>query len=325
MWKKILLLRTDRIGDMLITTPCFRALRRAYPQARLDVVASELNQIAIEGNPDIDNIYVYKRQPWTWPGLIFALRANKYDAAIAFNGGSGSCCRLLSFLNIPERITYRPRKGFEKLFTRLLPSNGHEHVMLNMLAGLQGLNIAEAPPELVFQVQPQHIAKARELFPRVAGRLRLALFVGNIKKTENRWPVAKFAELAQALLSEPDLDLVFFGGESDRPLFKDLQAFEQNPRVSFFTGQTFQESGAFLMQCDGLVCGSSGPTHLAAALGVPVLAVITRYNVRCWRTLGPEDVYVTTPEDSKDMRGIAVQDVLGMVLDFVAKKRSAGF
>ena len=69
MWKKILLLRTDRIGDMLITTPCFRALRRAYPEARLDVLASELNRIAIEGNPDINNIYMYTgASPGPGPG-----------------------------------------------------------------------------------------------------------------------------------------------------------------------------------------------------------------------------------------------------------------
>ena len=57
-WRKLILVRTDRIGDMLVTTPCIRAIRQALPEVRLDMLASAHNVPAIYGNPYLDNIHL---------------------------------------------------------------------------------------------------------------------------------------------------------------------------------------------------------------------------------------------------------------------------
>lgn len=154
------------------------------------------------------------------------------------------------------------------------------------------------------------------------GRLRLALFVGNIKKVTKRWPVEKFRTLALRLLeTEEDLDIVILTGPSDQPLLKGF-AGVSNPRLSYFTGRTLQESGAFLQTCCAMVAGSSGPTHVAAALDVPVLSVTTRYSATVWGTLGKYDDCVTPDTDTPDMRGIAMEPVEAMVRKFLAGERA---
>lgn len=320
-YNRILLIRTDRIGDMMVSTPCFRALRARFPQARIDVLASRLNEIAVQGNPHIDHVYVFDRKAfWTWPGLCWQLRANRYDCCLVISSASRTTCALMLSLGIPVRIGFDTRKGCEKLFTSILPPSDEPHVILWHLERLRALGIENASPDMNFTV-PANLREAfAKRFPRTPGRLRIALFIGNIKKVQNRWPAEKFVQLISELAADPNLELVIFSGESDTPLLTHFELFANAPRISVFVGTSFQESGAFLLQCDALVCGSTGPTHLATALGVPVLSVITRYNVRSWRPLGPDDQWVAPPDDIEDMRSIPVEPVLAMIREFVQKK-----
>jgi ADP-heptose:LPS heptosyltransferase len=84
--KKILFLRYDRIGDMIITTPVFRELKRVYPQIEISVLASKSNQLVLKNNPYIKNVYLNHKNNflsdlWT----LFYLRKNNFDVCIEFD------------------------------------------------------------------------------------------------------------------------------------------------------------------------------------------------------------------------------------------------
>lgn len=327
---KVLLLRTDRIGDLLVSTPCIRALRQALPDARLELVASALNAPAVLGNPYLDAVHVFHlRRPWTWPGLVRRLRGADFDATLVLNSNSRSASALARWVNTPHRIGLnglptdkgRELTSYARVYTWMAEGSDKENVILSMLEKMERLGIAASSPHLDFTVPSAAAEAVRARFPLPPGHLRLAVFVGNIKKTRNRWPVEKFRELVLRLLAtETDVDIVILVGPSDRPL---LSAFTDidHPRLTRFAGETLQESGALLASCAGLVAGSSGPTHVAAALDVPVLAVVTRHNATVWRTLGPRDRAVTPDDDACDMRGIAVEPVEAMIRAFLAEER----
>lgn len=332
-FRKLLLLRTDRIGDLLVSTPCIRALREALPDARLDLVASALNAPAVSGNPYLDAVHVFHpRRPWTWPGLVGRLRAATFDAALVLNSNSRSACTLARLVDTPQRIAFsglptdkgRELTSYARFYTWMAEGGSDENIILNMLERMERMGIPASSPHLDFTVPADTAEAVRRRFPLAPGRLRLAVFVGNIKKTQNRWPVEKFRELVLRLLAtEGDLDLAVLAGPSDRPL---LNAFADldTPHLLRFVGETLQESGALLATCCGLVAGSSGPTHVAAALDVPVLAVVTRHNATVWRTLGPRDRAVTPGDDARDMRGIPVEPVEAMVRAFLHEERARG-
>ncbi len=321
-FSRILCIRTDRIGDMMIATPVFRALRKRYPKARIDVLASRLNHIAVQGNPYLDNVYVFdKKAFWTWPCLVLTLRKVRYDCCIVLNSTSGTTCNLMRTLGIPHRFGFHVQEKHRKLFTEILPKPHDVHVISGTLAALSRFGIENPSPDLDFVV-PENLCPAMQArFPRQEGRIRLAIFIGNIKKIQNRWPPEKFVQLMQNLLEQHDhVDLVVFAGPSDRPLLPFFEDIAQNPRVQIFVGESFQESGAFLQQCDAFIGGSTGPTHLASALNVPVLSIITQYNVHYWHPLGEQHKWVAPPTDITDMRQIPVDEVLAMVNEFVEEQ-----
>lgn len=325
-YQKIIMLRTDRIGDMLVSTPCFRALRQALPTARIDLIASPLNAVAVQHNPYIDHTFIFSlHKPWLWPGLLWTLRAQKYDAAFTFNSNSRSASRLTRLLGAKERIGFSglpPNCTHKEGVYTWLPEGGpNPHVIIDMLHKINSLGIPASSPHLDFVV-PRDISETmKQRFPHTPGRMRLAIFIGNIKKVQNRWPVEKFRELTVRLLSaEKDLDIVIVAGPSDRPL---LQAFSDldHPCLSLFVGDTLQETGGLLQNCCALVAGSSGPTHVAASQDVPVLAIVTQYNAAIWPPLGEHDACVTPDSDIRDMRGIAVDPVEAMVRTFLSAER----
>ncbi len=327
---KLLLLRTDRIGDLLVSTPCIRALRQALPGTRLELVASVLNAPAVSGNPHLDTVHVFHpRRPWTWPGLVRRLRSAAFDATLVLNSNSRSACVLARLVNSPQRIGFsglpmdngRVLTAYARVYTWMAEAGSAENIVLNMLERMERLGIAAPSPHLDFTVPFATAEAVRARFPPPPDRLRLAVFVGNIKKVQNRWPVEKFRELIPRLLdTETDLEIVILAGPSDRPLLSAFAGID-HPRLARFVGETLQESGALLSTCAALVAGSSGPTHVAAALDVPVLAVVTRYNATVWRTLGPRDRAVTPDDDTRDMRGIPVEPVEAMIRDFLVEER----
>lgn len=328
---KLLLIRTDRIGDLLVSTPCIRALRQALPGARLELVASALNAPAVSGNPHLDAVHVFHaRRPWTWPGLMGRLRKTAFHATLVLNSNSRSACVLARLAGTPHRIGFsglpsdkgRELTAYARAYTWMVEGGNDENIVLNMLERMERMGIPAPSPQLDFTVPAATAQAVRLRFPLPRGRLRLAVFVGNIKKIQNRWPVEKFRELILRLLdAEADLDIAVLAGPADRPLLGALADLD-HPRLVRFVGETLQESGAFLQTCCGLVAGSSGPTHVAAALGVPVLAVVTRYNATVWRTLGPRDRAVTPEDDARDMRGIPVEPVEAMIRAFLAEERA---
>ncbi len=327
----ILLLRTDRIGDMLITTPAIRALRMAMPNALIDMMASPLNYPAIRDNPYLNNIFLYQlRRPWTWPLTALKIRGRAYDAALVFNSNSRNLSHFCSWLGIPVCIAMGgiPRRH---AYSAQAPAGGESHVILDMLAKLEKMGIPSQSSHMDFVVSPQARERMSARFPLRVGVTRIAIFLGNIKKIHNRWPVEKFRALTSQLLeSELDLEIILLGGRLEEALLRHFNDIT-HPRLLRFISAELEDTGALLQSCRALITSSSGPLHLAAALDVPVLAAISHYSAEGWRPLNerdriviPDSIVIADKRGYQDMRGIPVDRVLGMVRDFLKETGKQG-
>ena len=84
--RNILFFRYDRIGDMVITTPVFRELKREHPEINISVLASKVNQTVLHNNPYVDKVYInYKNNLFRDLPTLFKLRSNKYDVCVEFD------------------------------------------------------------------------------------------------------------------------------------------------------------------------------------------------------------------------------------------------
>ncbi len=153
---KILILKRDKLGDLLLTTPLFAALRGAMPEARIDLLASDYNAWVAEGNPHLDEILSYRRvrigkrfvpaAAWSQARLFFALRKRQYDAVIVAQGeDSPRAVQRALWTGAKRVISYvDPGHDYGRRLTDALPAPTAGHEAERLLGLLRPLGI-EAP------------------------------------------------------------------------------------------------------------------------------------------------------------------------------------
>lgn len=306
---RILCVRCDRIGDLLVSTPVIHRLRVLYPEAELNVVTSPGGSVALEGNPDIDTIFIYdKKRIASWLKLMPVL-LKKHDMVVGFNKAS-STIRLLCSL----------ARGGKKRFLNtgnLAPWSGDPNVVTHFSARM--LRELEAEFDLPHDTDPDigihfHVPEdvernVREAYPVQPGLKRVGIFIGNIKKVGIRWPIEKFVELSQLLLEKNSgLEVYVVAGQSDVPLldgYKDIS----HDRLHTFVGRvSMQHTAAFLKTCDAFVTCSSSPQHLAGAMKVPTVSITYPRSEARWTPRGPLNFSAVSEVDD-NVHGITVKQV----------------
>ena len=198
--KKILLVRSDRIGDLIVTTPAIRAVRSYFKAAQIDFLASDTNSAIVRTNPHINKVYELKLgSPLTWPALLLQLRKQHYDVILCFNGASSKAAFFTRWANA-EKTYARTNKKFAKYFDYPVFSEKAEHTTQAQLTFLSKLGIPTAGNQLEFLVPDEIKQNINAQYPRDPRKKRLAIFIGNAKKIHSRWPAEKFSALVKTLL-----------------------------------------------------------------------------------------------------------------------------
>ena len=315
--RRILLVRTDRIGDLLTTTPAIRAVRQAHPDARIELLASSTNAAVARGNPHIDALHVLPRKkPYLWPWLTAQLAVKRFDLAVTFNGSSRTAAWLTRLSGARERVSLEHAKT-KTFFTRTVPSLTGSHMVENMLHLAHAVGGTDDDPHMVFAVPPEANRQARERSPRRAELARLGMFIGNAAKEKTRWPAPKFRELARRLTEAHPMEVCVVAGPGDAAL---LEGFAWNDRLRHYQDSSLQELAAFMTTCDGFVTSSSGPMHLAAAVGVPTVSILAGFTCAAWRPLGDEHRVVLSGDPGVDVRDVSVDAVFAEVSRFLAER-----
>lgn len=304
---RILCIRCDRIGDLLVSTPVLHRLRKLYPDAEIEVVTSPAGALALEGNQDIDRVHVYnKKSLSTWFSLLPVL-LKPHDMVVGFNAASRTI-RLLTSL----------ARGHKKGFLQtgnLAPWSGEPeaatHISAKLLRELESefdLPHDEHPDIRVrFHIPENVLTEVQKAYPRRPGTKRIAMFIGNIAQPKLRWPAEKFAQLAAILLREnTTLELYAVAGSADVPLL-DAFANIKDDRFHSFVGKTsLQHTAAFIGTCDAFITSSSSPQHLAAAVGVPITSIVHPQSHLRWAPRGPQNFSAISNIDY-DVRDIEVK------------------
>ncbi len=169
---KIIVVKRDKIGDMLLTTPMLRSLREALPQAEIHVLANDYNAWVLNNNPDVDRLWVYGRARqggrlrWAallgQAGLAAALRLARFDVAIVGNGGeSPRAIGRALWLGAKRTIAYCERADLRRRLTDPLdlpPPSMHETERLVGL--LRPLDVRRTPSFPVFAIGHAALAQA---------------------------------------------------------------------------------------------------------------------------------------------------------------------
>jgi lipopolysaccharide heptosyltransferase II len=273
--RNILFIRTDRIGDMVLSTPAFKALKTAFPDAALTVLASLTNYPLIQNDPYVNEILIHDSSAGMRETvrMVRRLRSRRFDVVIDPMAGYDAQTAFLSYLTQAETRVGFTGFGREVFFSAPVqlpePKPGIVDLQLALLSRL-GIHCSGIEPELF--LREEEMDRARRWVRRVApdGERIIGLHPGAHYATQ-RWGIRNYTALVELLMKGTGLKPVVLGGPADIPLIKGILS-RTNDSVPAMLTNDLRELMALISQLNALVCNNSGPLHIAAALKVPTVS-----------------------------------------------------
>lgn len=272
---KILVLKLRAIGDVMLSTVVLRNLRLAFPNAQVDFLTERSSREVIEGNPYINNILVFDYKRDNGAGLLWTVRRRKYDLVIDLFGNPRTAIITL-FSGARYRVGYRFRWRQYCYNVVVEPRGGEVHNTEFNLDAVRAIDVPIVSNEIEFPLDGASEQFAEEFFSREVQRkpgsgFIVALNPGGGWYTK-RWKTPQYARLGDALVGEFGAKVLLVWGPGEEHDVRDLQSRMTQP--SLLLPQTsLKQLGAILKRCHLLVTNDSGPMHIAAAVGTPVVAI----------------------------------------------------
>lgn len=299
---EILLLRLDRIGDFVLGIPAYRALRQAYPDARISVmVPSPVAELA-KACPYFDEVYVFEAL-WLLPGqpplarwksawkLVRFLRSKPIDLLLDFRYQSRLDPLVAGFSGAQKRVGFDLGWVSRFLTTKAPPPPPESHQVDRNLQLLQAARVT-APDrklEMWFDEHDRKTAEkllpAQELLPSVP---RIAIHIGAATPSK-RWREESFEVLIHELHANTQADILVMGGENDLGFSQEVVDGLECPIINLVGKLSLRQTAALMRDCKVFIGCDSGATHLAAACGIPVVCLFSAANeLEVWKPWGPQ-------------------------------------
>lgn len=282
---RILLIRTDRIGDVLLSTPVIKAVRDAYPDAYIAMMVRPYAADIVRGNPYLDEVILYDRDgahKGVFGSLMFALGLRKkgFDLAIILHPTNRS--NVIPFLaGIPERVGY-DKKGGVFLTKKLkdVKHLGEKHELEYTLDLVRCLGIEPKDKSPFMPIRPESEAWAEELLRREGiNRSDKLLAIHPAASCVSRiWPPERFAELADRLADKYGFKVLVISGPEPGhiKIAGDVIARMRHSAVNLAGRTSVSQLASILKRCRLHVSTDTGPMHIASGVGTPVIAVFGR-------------------------------------------------
>ncbi len=315
---KILVIRRDNIGDLVCTTPLIAALRQRFPQGWLGALVNSYNAPVLDGNPDLDEVFVYTKAKhrdhgeslsgilWRRLKMMRRLRAMELDdVIIATTSPQPRVIKLARWLK-PKRVI-----GFgavDGLDLALPLDDAKRHEVEDVFRAAAVYDVDTPPPACrVFVRSPKPTTQDLTVGIHISAR-----------KPSQRWPAQRFADTIKAIAEQGPVRffLLWSPGDDTNPLHPGDDAKAQD--VLRLTGdsaaviprptQSLADLIPALSECDTLICADGGAMHVGAGLGVPIVCLFGNSDAARWRPWGVP--YRLLQKPSADVADIGVSEVV---------------
>jgi len=308
-FQNILIVRTDRIGDVVLTTPTIKAISQTYPGARITLLVAPSTFDLVNGNPYLDEIIVDDRLGphkglFGFLRLCREIRLRNFDLAIIFHTKRRYNLAMYT-AGIPCRLGYKNNK-FGSLLTHPLKDTRHlgtKHEAEYCMDVLKIIGIEKTDLNVFVPLQKDaedwmlHWMQENNLKPN-----ELIAIHPDASDSSKCWSTANFAQLMDRLAEQHASKIVLIGSAKTMPLAGEI--LRQTCIPSQFLNLTGKTSLAqmisLLRHSRLLISNDSGPVHVAAGVGTSVISLFLRnlpgINAERWQPLGPKSfILCNTP------------------------------
>lgn len=337
---KILIIRTDRLGDVLLNTPVFKALRDNFPQAHIAVVVQSHLREIIEGNPNVDEVISYdknKSEKGWWPSLKFIkyLQTRRFDLSITLNPSKRS--NVITFLaGIKYRVGYDRKWGF--LLTHKMKDNkwmGLKHEVEYNLDLIRFIGLEVKDKELHMPVYQEDENYIDRLLAQLNINDQEALITVHPASSDYSkcWPLEQYAGLIDKLKNDFRFTVAVIGGKEEEESVNRLLSLTSSKPINFCGRLTLRQLAALCKRSKVFISNDSGPVHIACAVKTPTIVIFGRtlagVGPKRWGPHGEGNIVLQKevgcvscnpqdcPENFKCLIAVSVEDVLEAVKKIV--------
>ncbi|MBI4768123.1 MAG: lipopolysaccharide heptosyltransferase II [Deltaproteobacteria bacterium] len=285
---RILIIKLSAIGDVVHSLPVLSALKRLYPDSRIHWLVEETAAGLLQDHPLLDRVLVCPRKNWIRglkQGRISVLRefrdfyrmmrAEPYDLILDLQNLFKSAF-WVAVARSPRKIGFSSTKelAYLPLNEKIGPEDFSLHAVDRYMEFVRYLGDYGEPLRFSVPVTPIHVARADQLLKEVGLKERKVVAVNPMALWPTKlWTPQSFSELADRLAKELGLGVVFTGGAQDWDSVEEIIARVSPSPVNFCGRMNLLELAALFSQCALVISTDTGPMHLAAAMGTPVVAL----------------------------------------------------
>jgi len=300
--RRILVIRLDLIGDLVLSLTVVSALKRTYPEAKIDLLVLPTSAKVAKYDPNLAEIIPYDPNIWRHPkallqpekwretiSVIRRLRAHHYDLAISVYARWAA---LLAFLSgARRRVGYGP-EGFPGLMTDSVPGgipgrwrhwapldNKHEVDYCLELARAAGATLTPADriPRLYVDerthLEVKQLLRQKGVESTLPGKPLIICHINSNNGQSKRWPIPYWATLIDRLMRQAGAHVVLTGAAADLPQIEAVTKRMREHAINLAGKTNLAQLTALLQKADLLISGDSGPLHMGVACGTPIIGI----------------------------------------------------
>jgi len=273
--KKILLIRTDRIGDVVLSLPMLPLLKNEFPNASITVMVRSYTKELVETHSDVSEVMLWDENN-SLLDYVKVLKEKHFDLAILpYPRFNLALITFLSGIRIRVGTGYRWYSFLlnKKIYEHRKDAKRHEvEYNINLLKAI-GIE-ANGVPQFEFTVSDAATTKIANILATdgIIPSTKIVVLHAGSGGSARDWKIEKFAELGDVLQMNERLRVVLTGGENEIQLISSLESKMKTKPLNYTGKFSLQELGALFNRASVFVSNSTGPLHIASMVGTPVVA-----------------------------------------------------
>jgi len=284
---RILIVRTDRIGDVVLSIPVISMLRKACPEDHIAFLTRPYTRELLEGNPELNEIIGYDSGRTGILPVLQTLRQKKFDIAILLHP-TFRLALLLLLSGIPVRIgtgyrfysfLFNRRVYFHRKRDEFHEAEFNLQMLKPLFQRINQIELSDCPPKVYPTASAREWAEDKLKKFQITNRL-VVIHPGNGGNAP-RWSLERFAKVAGRIQKELGAKILITGGAGEKDLCQKIIEIHEMRNTGYESRNMYLLAGeasigqliALLEKASLLVTNSTGPMHIACALGTPVVAI----------------------------------------------------
>ena len=314
----VLVIRPDRLGDVVLSTPVYETLKKAFPHLHISVLAASAQAELLADNPNISQVFVFDpKQPLN---VFRQLRDEQFDLALTLNKKFSATATFFTLCSGAKiRVGYNHPENAWAHNIRVSLEGPPRHESENNLDLLWALGIEEiqSQPRLYFNsAETRKIADLMQQY-RPTREQPVVMVKSGTRIAKWGWRWEKFQTVIERLLELDKAQVWLVNGPGEEAELQTAIANMQR-KPQLLPLLTAKELALLMQECDVLLCNHTGIMHLASAVDKPVCVIFKHGEIKRWGPLNSDSVVLEERNDDS----LSSDTVLNTLLEMLNKEKS---